>query len=194
MNAPLVDPPKGWEAMVELLAIAEPPPPPVEKGGALSKLFGFLTRTATAGAYERMNADYARLGLTVEQLPRQRDRAASRVDEYIGPTIAKGERHGRAVELRIDPDRYRTELSGAVPELHVRSEDGRLRASERSPAEVHAVVDSIAPDRRWEGVEANGGPEGIAVFHSFDAGRPSEQGYLDDLWLAEAIAARVAQP
>jgi hypothetical protein len=190
-----MNPPHGWQAMVDLLAVSDAPPPAAQdEGGFLTKVLGVFFRTPTVRAYERMNADLARLGLRVEQLPTQRDRAGSRVDEYIGPTLAEGERHGRAVELRIDPDRYRTRLAGAVPEFDVRSEDGKLLASRRSPAEVHAVVDSIAPDDRWKGVEVKGGPNGIAVFHRFKGGRPSEQGYLDDLWLAETIAARLAQP
>lgn len=194
MAITLNDPPRGWQAMVDLLAVAEPPPPPAESGGFLAKLGGLVMRTATTGAYERMNADFARLGLAVEQLPTQRDRAASRVDEYIGPTIAVGERQGRVVELRIDPDRYRIKLAAAVPELHVRADGGQLKASERSPREVHDAIASLSPDERWEGVEAKGGEDGVTVFHRLSGGRSSEQGYLDDLWLAEALAGLFARP
>jgi hypothetical protein len=83
----------------------------------------------------------------------------------------------------------------AVPELHVRSEGGQLRASERSPAELHAALAGLSRDKRWEGVEVKGGPEGITVFHRLEGGRSAgTQGYLDDLWLAEALAALLAPP
>ena len=67
-------------------------------------------------------------------------------------------------------------------------------ASERSPAAVGAAIGGLSPDKRWRGAEVKGGAEGITVFHRFEGGRSSEQGWLDDLWLAEDLADRLAQP
>ena len=119
----------------------------------------------------------------------------SRVPDMVGPTILRGERRGRPVEITIEAERYRTRLQGvAVPELNVRSEDGQLRASERSPAELGAALDGLSRDSRWEGVEVKGGPDGITVFRRLSRGGAETQGYLDDLWLAESIAGLLGAP
>ena len=160
---------------------------------------GFLARLFTSQvgrARVRGEEDIARLGLTTTQHAEERYRAARAVPDLVGSTVLRGERFGREVEVTIDPDRYRTRLERvSVPKFHVRSEDGQLRASERSPAELHGALAGLARDRRWEGVEAKGGPEGITVFHRLSGGRSAgTQGYLDDLWLAESLAELLASP
>jgi hypothetical protein len=177
--------------MVELLAVA-PPEEPV-RHGPLARLGRLLFMSATDRISESQEVHIKRLGLATTQRPAERTRAASRVPDFVGPTIVKGERHGRSVEIRLDPERYRVRLgSGAVPEFHVRSEDGQLLASERSPAWVHEALAGLSPDRRWEGLEAKGGPDGVTVFHKVDRGggwgRMGSAYYLDDLWLAEQLA------
>jgi len=142
---------------------------------------------------ERGEADLALLGLATVQHAEERSRAGSRVPDLVGPTIVKGERHGRTVELRIDPDRYRTKVAVRVPEFHVRSERGHLRASERSPADVHGALEGLSRDARWEGVEVKGGPEGVTVLHRVEGRSGGTQGYLDDLWLAERLAELLGQ-
>lgn len=181
------DPPKGWAAMMELLAVAEAPPPP--QLGWFSRVFmGPVGR-----ARLRSESYFGRLGLATAKHAEQRYNPTSRVDYMVGPTIVRGKRHGREVEVRIDADRYRTKVAAAaVPEFHVRSDDGRLRASERSPALVHETVGALSQDSRWEGVEVKGGGDGITVFRHFGRLGSSQQGYLDDLWLAEALAERLA--
>ena len=142
-----------------------------------------------------MEVDVRRLGLATTQRPAERTRAASRVPDYVGPTIVKGQRHGRSVEIRMDPDRYRVKLGGGpAPEFHVRSENGQLRASERSPAAVREALAGLSRHSRWEGAEAKGGPEGVTVFHKVAPGGwggPAGAYYLDDLWLAERLAEAV---
>ena len=179
--------------MLELLSVAGSAPAATEprpKVGFFARILG----GPVAAARRRGEADFARLGLRTERAAEQRTRAASRVPEMVGPTIVRGERHGRAVEIRIDSNRHRTKVAAAVPELHVRSENGQLRASERSPKAVHDALAGLSPDRRWEGVEAKGGADGITVFHRIGSRGGETQGYLDDLWLAESLADLLGQP
>ena len=193
MAGALQDPPKGWAAMLELLAVGGVPaaaPAAPERGGFFARLFmGSVGRARESG-----EADFARLGLRTVRHAEQRASATSRVDEMVGPTVVEGERFGRAVSLRIDADRYRTKVEAPVAELHVRSEGGRLLASERSPAAVHEAVAGLSPDERWDGVELKGGADGVTVFRDLRRGGRTQQGYLDDLWLAEALAAIAPTP
>ena len=144
--------------------------------------------------HERGEADFVRLGLATVRHAEERYNSTSRVPDMVGPTVVAGERHGRKVELRIDADRYRTKVDAAVPELHVRSERGELRASEKSPRPVHDALAGLTRDGRWEGLEVKGGPDGITVFHALDNRRGGTQGYLDDLWLAERLAELFGAP
>jgi hypothetical protein len=176
--------------MVELLAVAPAAEP--ERRGVLERLGRLLFMSAANRINESMEVHIKRLGLATTQRPEERTRAASRVPDYVGPTIVKGERHGRSVEIRMDPERYRVRLgTGAVPEFHVRSENGELRASGRSPAWVHEALAGLLPHARWKGAEAKGGPDGVTVFHKVQPGGwggPAGAYYLDDLWLAERLA------
>ena len=182
--------------MVERLALDSGAVPPPDSGAAPPAKQGFFARLLmgqVGRARQRGEEDLARLGLATAQHAEERASATSRIPDMVGPTILRGERLGRPVEIRIDADRYRTRIGDvAVPELHVRSEDGQLLASERSPAELGAALAGLSRDKRWEGVEVKGGPDGITVFHRLPRGGPETQGYLDDLWLAEAVAALFA--
>ncbi|MDQ3935172.1 MAG: hypothetical protein M3340_11155 [Actinomycetota bacterium] len=191
--AVLQDPPKGWEAMVELLALDAPeqPPPPEpepEPRGFLARVFRALSPTARAVAAG--DAYLRPLGLHTTDLPTRVNPGGPEGHSYQeGATVVEGERHGRSVEIRIDAGRYRTHLSGPVEEFHVRSEDGRLMASERSSEAIRAAVESLSPDDRWKGVEATGGPDGVSVVHRVKGSKAGSQGlWFDDLWLAEALA------
>jgi hypothetical protein len=175
--------------MLELLAVRPGAAPARPEG-----FFARLMKGPVAAARERGEADLGRLGLATAQHAEERIKSTSRIPEMVGPTVLRGERHGRAVEIRIDADRYRTRLDAAVPEFHVRSEDGRLAASERSPEEPRAALAGLSRDERWKGVEAKGGPDGITVFHRLGSRRRGSQGYLDDLWLAEGLADLLGGP
>lgn len=191
MAAALNDPPEGWGAMLELLAVAggnaAEPEEAAPRRGLLGRLFG----GPVAAARRQGEADIGRLGLATTRHAEQRYNATSRVPDMVGPTVMEGERHGRTVEITLEPGRDRTRVGGAVPDFHVRSEDGRLLASERSPRGVHQALASLSPDRRWEGVEVKGGPDGVTVFHRRKGSHAGTQGYLDDLWLAEGLALAV---
>lgn len=182
--------------MVELLAV-EPAEAPA-RVGLLERLGRLLFMSAANRINERTEVDIRRLGLATTQRPEERTRAASRVPDFVGPTIVRGERHGREVEIRMDPERYRVKIGrGAVPEFHVRSENGALRASERSPAWVHEALAGLSRHSRWKGAEAKGGPDGVTVFHRVQPGGwggPAGAYYLDDLWLAERLAEAAPAP
>ncbi|HEX8646725.1 MAG TPA: hypothetical protein VF715_07470, partial [Thermoleophilaceae bacterium] len=82
------DPPADWDAMVELLAVA-PPEEPVKRG-PLAMLGRLVFMSSADRINERMEVDVRRLGLATTQRPAERTRAASRVPDYVGPTIVKG--------------------------------------------------------------------------------------------------------
>ena len=188
------DPPEAWEDMVELMAISPPQEKP--RHGPLAILGRLVFMSTVDRLNERIEGQLNRLGLTTTERPAERTRAASRVPEFVGPTVIEGERHGRTVEIRADPDRYRVKVGGPAVEFHVRSEDGRLLASERSPAALHEALAGLSPHERWEGAEAKGGPEGATVFHKISHAGWTSSGtsYLDDLWLAERLAEVAAAP
>ena len=191
MAGVLQDPPKGWAAMLELLAVdgVSAPPAPA-RGGFFARLFmGSVGRARQSG-----EADFARLGLRTVRHAEQRASATSRIDDVVGPTIVEGERFGRAASVRIDAERCRTKVEAPVAELHVRSDDGRLLASERSAAAVREALRSLSADDRWNGAEAKGDAGGVTVFRHLDRGGRTQQGYLDDLWLAEGLATIAAAP
>ncbi|HEX8742318.1 MAG TPA: hypothetical protein VF712_04215 [Thermoleophilaceae bacterium] len=188
MAAALSDPPQDWDALAELMAVRPPEAPP--KRGPLAVLGRLLFMSAANRIDEAAQVQVRRLGLETTDVPSERSRAGSDVPELIGPTVIEGERHGRSVEVRIDPQRARVKLGGAVAEFHVRSEDGRLVASERSPAAVHEALAGLSPDERWKELEAKGGPEGVAVFQkprSWGWGSGSTH-WMNQLWLAERLA------
>jgi hypothetical protein len=193
--ATLRDPPHGWEAMLEVLALESPPaPPPPEPdpptGGFVDRVFGlFRALSPTARAVAAGDDHLRPLGLQTTEMPTRVNPGGPEGHSYQeGPTVVEGRRHGRSVEITLDAGRYRTRLSGVVEEFHVRSEDGRLVASERSPEAVRSAIESLSPDERWKGVEAKGGSGGVTVFHRAK-GRAASQGlWFDDLWLAEALA------
>jgi hypothetical protein len=202
VNAPLTDPPHGWEAMIELLALdsapAESPPEaaPTPPSGFLDRVFGLFRAISPTARAVAAGDDYLRpLGLQTTETPTRVNPGGPEGHSYQeGATVVAGERHGRSVEIRLDAGRYRTRLSGAFDEFHVRSEDGRLVASERSPEPVRSAVESLTPDDRWKGVEVKGGADGLIVFHRAK-GRAASQGlWFDDLWLAESLAELAGRP
>lgn len=198
---PLQDPPHGWEAMLDVLALespaapaaaAEPEPTPEEPepSGLLDRVFGLFRAISPTARAVAAGDDYLRpLGLQTTETPTRVNPGGPEGHSYQqGATVVEGERHGRAVEIRLDAGRYRTRLSGAVAEFHVRSEDGRLIASERSPESIRAAVESLRPDDRWKGVEVKGGADGVTVFHRAKGKAASQGLWFDDLWLAESLA------
>jgi hypothetical protein len=201
VNAPLADPPKGWEAMVGVLALDSPPPEPEPEpepapSGFLDRAFELFRKVSPTARAVAAGDDYLRpLGLQTTETPTRVNPGGPEGHSYQeGATVVEGERHGRSVEIRLDAGRYRTRLSGSFEEFHVRSEDGRLVASERSPEAIRSGVESLTPDDRWKGVEVKGGGDGVTVFHRAKGKAASQGLWFDDLWLAESLAGLAGRP
>ena len=168
--------------------LPEEEPEPSGLLGRLGKFYRSISPTQRAVADS--DALNAALGLHVTDMPERVNPGGPEGHSYQeGETVMEGERYGRTVEMRIGADRYRTRVGGATREFHVRSEDGRLVASESSPEAVRTAVASLTPDERWEGVEAESGPEGVLVSHRVKGMKRKQEAlwYLD-LWLAEKLA------
>jgi hypothetical protein len=188
--------------MLDVLALdsppepAEPEPAEPEPAGFLDRAFGFFQKISPTARAVAAGDDHLRpLGLQTTEMPTRVNPGGPEGHSYQeGATVVEGERHGRSVEIRLDAGRYRTRLSGPVAEFHVRSEDGRLIASERSPEEVRSAVGSLAPDDRWKGVEVKGGDDGVTVFHRAKGKAASQGLWFDDLWLAETLADLATRP
>jgi hypothetical protein len=187
--------------MIEVLALDSPPPEPEPESdpgpsGFVDRVFGLFAKVSPTARAVAAGDDYLRpLGLQTTETPTRVNPGGPEGHSYQeGATVVEGERYGRSIEIRLDAGRYRTRLSGTFDEFHVRSEDGRLVASERSPEAIRSAVESLTPDDRWEGVEVKGGADGITVFHRA-RGKAASQGlWFDDLWLAESLAALAATP
>jgi hypothetical protein len=170
-----------------------PPPEPEEPEptgllGRVGKFFSSISPTQRAMADS--DALNAALGLHITDMPERVNPGGPEGHSYQeGETVMEGERYGRKVEMRIGSDRYSIRLAAAARDFHVRSESGRLMASEKSPEELKTALASLSPDERWEGVEVESGPEGVVVTHQVKGMKRKQEGlwYLD-LWLAEKLA------
>jgi hypothetical protein len=198
MGASLTDPPRGWEAMLGELAldaseVETPPaadaPPEPEPSGFLDRVAGFVRRVSPSARAVAAGDDYLRpLGLQTMETPERVYNSGTGRGFIEGETVVEGKRRGREVRIELAAGRYTTTLSGAVADFHVRSEDGRLIGSERSPDAVRGAVAALSPDERWRGVEVKGGAEGVTVFHRAKGKAASQGLWFDDLWLAERLA------
>jgi hypothetical protein len=102
----------------------------------------------------------------------------------VGPTVLRGERHGRAVEVTIDGTRTETRLAGAYPAFELNGHRQRVRVTGEAPPAVQSVVDGLGASPRWTSMKLAAGAEGIVVSRRSSA----EQAWLYDLWLAERLA------
>ena len=133
----------------------------------------------------------------------------SAASEVLEPHVFWGERDGRQVFVRMGPDekleggttmfssrhvRTITVLRVQAPEFLVEADgDGRLTASDGTPAAIRAMTDRLAADRvTWGDVFLVGGADGIV------ACRPGLEGvgygFAYDLWLCERIARELDLP
>ena len=170
---------------------APPPPEEPEPSGLLDRIGKvFRSISPTQRAVADSDALNAALGLHITDMPGRVNPGGPEGQSYQeGETVMKGERYGRKVEMEIGSNRYRIRLAAAARNFHVRSEGGRLIASENSPEELKAAVASLSPDERWEGVEVESRPEGVFVTHRVKGMRRKQEGlYYLDLWLAEKLA------
>jgi hypothetical protein len=145
-------------------------------------------------AYDQAGRAMAPLGLAVTEHPTVTIEA-----KYVGPPfrmgpaihgtlVLEGERHGRAVTVRMPSGGVRTTsqiyVSASSPEFEFRVRDGRLKAKTGAPEALGQVLANVPNSTRWNGVHGGGGPDGIAVER-----KGSQSGdWMLDLWLAERLA------
>ncbi len=160
-------------------------------------IFAVLRIPFTLAAAQSAASDYVKpLGLAVTQIPKPG--VKPRYDGYggtglqtavRGPTVMEGNRHGRSVRIELDAGDYTTTLSGKTSAFKVSSDGGRLVAGERAPRAVREALEPLSADARWKSVEVSGGANGVVVErHVRATSAPTQQLWMDDLWLAERLA------
>ena len=104
--------------------------------------------------------------------------------KLVGPTVLRGTRHGREVEITIQGGRSETHVACAAPAFRLKGSRQRVVADGDVPTEVALVLEGLHASPRWTGMKLEAGPDGIVV------GRraANEQRWLYDLWLAERLA------
>jgi hypothetical protein len=145
-------------------------------------------------AYDRAGRAMAPLGLAVTERLTVRIEPKSVQPFRMGPgvhgaVVLTGERHGRAVTVRMPADegvRARSEVRVAAPspDFELRSRDGRVKAADGAPPAVVEALRAVPNSPRWKGVRGHGGDGVIAIERK--GGGTSE--WLLDLWLAERLA------
>jgi hypothetical protein len=173
---------------------------PLLIGGPLiliAAVYGSIRAVAPGGeldqGYERVGLAMAPLGFELTERPtvkiEMRDAVTPRMGPKIhGDLVLDGERHGRAVSVRLGSGEVSSSFEVAVqtptPQFKAKSRDGRVRPAEGAPTSVTAVLEAVPNSTRWKKVTVEGGPEGIVV--SRKGGEQAD--WLCDLWLAERLA------
>src|SRR4029079_2740523 len=90
------------------------------------------------------NAWLRPLGLEIIQMPRSEVRynVASGTQQHhvSGPVIWTGERHGGGGRIELQGRPFKTRVNGKFSKLDVSSDDGKLSASDESPAEARTLI------------------------------------------------------
>jgi hypothetical protein len=141
-----------------------------------------------AGASEK--AYLAPLGLAVTRVPGLKADVIALIgggQQLIpdGPAIVEGERHGRLVHIETIDKHSLTIVQSRVPEFTVQSKDGKLVPNEGAPEPMAKALRSLRKAKRWRGIAAYAGPQGIAVQRR----STGTNMWLYDLWLAEYLLA-----
>lgn len=173
---------------------------PLLIGGPLiviAALYGSFRALAPGGemdsAYDKVGLAMAPLGLEVSERPQVnievREATTGRVGPKIhGALVLSGERHGRAVSVRLGSgetsphSEVRVRL--ATPEFKAKSRDGKVRPGDDVPAPFAAALRAMPNSTRWRKLTVEGGPDGIVVTRKGGA----QADWLCDLWLAERLA------
>lgn len=104
-----------------------------------------------------------------------------------GPAVVEGERYGRLVHIETIGKHSLTVLQATLPEFEVRSNDGKLVPDEGAPEAVVKALKSLRKAKRWRGISARAGAEGIAVQRE----SKGTNMWLYDLWLAEYLVGEI---
>ncbi len=141
-------------------------------------------------AYDDATPTVAPLGLTEAERPKVKIRRTPlgprQLDHELEGAIAyTGERHGRAVSIRIEGNTVTTTLTGKVRGFEVKARGERLKAAPSSPEAVVAVLEPLRASSYWKGVVARGGNHGVTIERK---GNGAGAHWMRDLWLAEHLA------
>lgn len=104
-----------------------------------------------------------------------------------GAHVLSGSRHGRRVTVTFEDGNSVVALAAPVsPGFELAAKGERLRPGDGVPVAVSNVISPLRASSLWRGVKLTAGPDGIEVRRGHD----TVQGWLCDLWLAEAVASR----
>ena len=98
--------------------------------------------------------------------------------------VLAGRRHGRQVQVVSEGKKNFTMVKARVPRFTVESREGKLVAAEGAPRIINESLHQLRKAKRWQGIELQGGSEGIVVERT--SGRRQNM-WLYDLWLAERL-------
>ena len=104
--------------------------------------------------------------------------------KLVGPTVLRGERHGRPVEVRLEGSHSETRVGAPATAYRLEGHRQRVRGEGEVPAAVARVLEGLGASPRWTGVRLEAGPDGIVVTRKSSGDRE----WLYDLWLAERLA------
>jgi hypothetical protein len=80
-----------------------------------------------------------------------------------------------------------TVLQARLPQFSIQSNDGKLVPEMGAPEAVVKALRSLRKAKRWRGVVAWAGPQGIAIQRQ----SPGTNMWLYDLWLAEYLLDKI---
>jgi hypothetical protein len=173
---------------------------PLLIGGPLiviAALYGSFRALAPGGemdsAYDKVGVAMAPLGLEVTERPKVsievREATTGRVGPKVhGALVLNGERHGRAVSVRLGSGEVsphsEVTVRVATPEFKAKSRDGKVRPGDEVPAPFATALRGMPNSTRWKKLTVEGGPGGIVVARKGGV----QADWLCDLWLAERLA------
>jgi hypothetical protein len=173
---------------------------PLLIGGPLiviAALYGSFRALAPGGemdsAYDKVGLAMAPLGLEVSERPKVnievREATTGRVGPKVhGALVLSGERHGRAVTVRLGSGEVsphsEVTVRVATPAFKAKSRDGKVRPGDEVPAPFATALREMPNSTRWKKMTVEGGPESIVVARKGGA----QADWLCDLWLAERLA------
>jgi hypothetical protein len=158
---------------------------------AIAALYGAARAIGPGGdvdhGYEGLDRVIKPLGLSLEERPE-----VKMVPRYptmpgysaklLGPTVMRGQRHGRRVEVRQEQGLSEVTVHASVPEFEAKARDGHLVANDGG-SNAAGMLRGLPASERWKGVKVHGGADGVVVDRKGDPGA-----WLCDLWLAERLA------
>jgi hypothetical protein len=173
---------------------------PLLIGGPLiviAALYGSFRALAPGGemdsAYDRVGLAMAPLGFEVTERPQVKIEVREATTGRVGPKIhgalaLSGERHGRAVTVRLGSGEVsphsEVKVGVATPPFKAKSRDGKVRPGDEVPGPFATALRDMPNSTRWKKMTVEGGPEGIVVARRGGA----QADWLCDLWLAERLA------